>query len=187
MIAGVTSTWECPLLCVCVWGGFEHCHPGETDASMLCGKTAWKSASVNTPRPHVLPGQRGLASLQAHLHTILQLLASQPRRQSREGRGGVGGWGESSQTKRTCFFCDAGVSDESDDIWEEQWKAACRGRITGIHSLYATFIKTSACEGWPPSSQVYICITPLCPRAKVCLAAIVTQPAHILERRWIAA
>ena len=30
--------------------------------------------------------------------------------------GGAGGGGKSSQTKRTCFFCDAGVSDESDDI-----------------------------------------------------------------------
>lgn len=82
-------------------------------------ETGWKSASINTPRPHVLPGQKGWL-LSRHICT--QSLSSQrvsqgdragqrrERRREREKR---------SQTGRTYLLCEKyhGVSDESDDIW----------------------------------------------------------------------
>lgn len=82
-------------------------------------ETGWKSASVNTPRPHVLPGQRGWL-LSRHICT--QSLSSQRasqgdragqrRERSRERE-------KRSQTGRTCHFCEkkCGVRDENDDIW----------------------------------------------------------------------
>lgn len=51
------------------------------------------------------PRAEGLASLQAHLHTIPQLRASQPRRQTGAKEGET-----SSQTERTCSLCVTDVS-----------------------------------------------------------------------------
>ncbi len=86
MIAGVTSTWECPL---CGRRGVEHCHPGERQTPACCVGDSLKECQRKHSQTTCSPRAEGLASLQAHLHTIPQLLASQPRRQSgaKEGEG----------------------------------------------------------------------------------------------------
>lgn len=136
-------------------------------------ETGWKSASVNTPRPHVLPGQKGWL-LSRHICT--QSLSSQrvsqgdragqrrERRREREKR---------SQTGRTCLLCEKyrGVSDESDDIWlketnktknterarEKWWNL--KYRQTKIYSLFEKEVKIC---GWGLTTIIAtlcICIT----------------------------
>lgn len=151
-------------------------------------ETAWKSASVNTPRPHVLPGQRGWP-LSRHICT--QSLSFQPASQGdragvREEGGGGGREGEEFPDRENLLLLWQ---------WRERWhvretmnsKAARRGReIAAAYAPYAKFIKILCMESRPPSLQLYICIIPLGSCAKVCLASIITQPARILDRRWIA-
>lgn len=148
-------------------------------------ETAWKSASVNTPRPHVLPGQRAWP-LSRHICT--QSLSFE--KASQEDRAGRAKEGE-----------ERGESEEFPDrenlllLWRQcqWWKRYLRGTTKGSmhredHKNLLPVCKVnkdSVCEDWPPSLQLYICITPLNSHAKVFLAAIITQPAHILERRWI--
>lgn len=152
MIAGVTSTWESPPW----WEEGCALSSRRDRRHHAVWETAWKSASVNTPRPHVLPGQGGLAALQPHLHTIPQLLASR----AKEGE-------QSSQTERTCLLCDGSVSDESGDIVGKQWEDACSARIKRTLVLYPKIIL------WMPYLQMYICITAPDSHAEICLTKII--------------
>lgn len=101
------------------------------------------------------PRAGGLAALQAHLHTIPQLLASR----AKEGE-------QSSQTERTCLLCDGSISDESDDIVGKQWEDACSAGIKRTLVLYPNIIL------WMPYLQMYICITAPSSHAEICLTTI---------------
>lgn len=177
---------------------FVHCHLKKDRRQHVVWETGWKSASINTPRPHVLPGQKGWL-LSRHICT--QSLSSQrvsqgdragQRRERRRERE------KHSQTGRTYLLCEKyhGVSDESDDIWlketnktkqkrqrerEKWWNL--KYRQTKIYSVWkrnkVLWLRTHHhhCK----SVHLYHTVSL---HAKVCLAAVITC---ILERRWIAA
>lgn len=118
------------------------------------------------------PRAEGLASLQAHLHTIPQLLASQPRRQStakegeERGERSVPRQGEPASSVTVVSMMKAMTSDSKKR--KNMWKTTLKGRTTRINSMYAKLIKNTVI------SDHHICnsITLLDSHTEVCLATL---------------
>lgn len=116
----------------------------ERQTPACCVGDSLKECQCKHSQTTCSPRAEGLASLQAHLHTILQLLASQPRRQSRakSGEGGlVPRQREPASLVTVVSIMKVMTSERKND------NAACGEKNTRICSLYTKLIKDSVYEG----------------------------------------
>lgn len=75
-------------------------------------ETAWKSASVNTPRPHVLPGQRGWP-LSRHICTQSLRFWREPAKEMEQGAGRRGEFPRRREPVTAALLMKAMTSERS--------------------------------------------------------------------------